>query len=390
MAKALVLDANQRASLAITRSLGAQGVEVHTADSASKALSGQSRYSAGYLQYPDFSDSSASSVAIRGYMKKYEIDTLFPVTDLSNQYIIKRRADFDDLKVPLNPNESIFQLADKGALESLARRLDIPFPETWKVGSVFDLRLILNELRYPLVVKPAMSRTIIGERVIAPPISYANSEEELLNLFRIIPEYSEIDVLLQEYIQGEGHGVFLLTQAGKMKAIFAHRRLRERPPSGGVSVLSESISANLTSVEYAKRLLNEVSWNGVAMVEFKLTASGKPYLIEVNTRFWGSLQLAIDSGVDFPFLVYQILQGKKVDPELCAYQTGRKLRWLLGDLDYLYLLLCRKSSCIRNTGRCAAILKFLKFYEPQMRYEVNRLSDMAPFWFELKRYLKRA
>ena len=37
------------------------------------------------------------------------------------------------------------------------------------------------------------------------------------------------------------------------------------------------------------------------MVEFKHDErDGVPKLMEINGRFWGSLQLAIDAGVDFP------------------------------------------------------------------------------------------
>ena len=50
-----------------------------------------------------------------------------------------------------------------------------------------------------------------------------------------------------------------------------------------------------------QELLDELNWHGVAMVEFKVTEDGTPYLMEINTRFWGSLQLAIDAGVDFPY-----------------------------------------------------------------------------------------
>ena len=39
------------------------------------------------------------------------------------------------------------------------------------------------------------------------------------------------------------------------------------------------------------------------MMEYKQDRrTGTPLLMEVNGRFWGSLQLAIDAGVDFPYL----------------------------------------------------------------------------------------
>ena len=68
------------------------------------------------------------------------------------------------------------------------------------------------------------------------------------------------------------------------------------------------------------------------MVEFIVADDGTPFLVEVNTRFWGSLQLSIDAGVDFPYLLYQIFTSDRAD-SIHHYREGLRLRWLLGDLD---------------------------------------------------------
>jgi hypothetical protein len=82
--------------------------------------------------------------------------------------------------------------------------------------------------------------------------------------------------------------------------------LREKPPSGGVSVLSESVQVNSKLGSLAQTLLENSNWHGVAMVEFKVATDGTPYLMEINTRFWGSLQLAIDAGVDLAIHTAQV------------------------------------------------------------------------------------
>jgi predicted ATP-grasp superfamily ATP-dependent carboligase len=126
-------------------------------------------------------------------------------------------------------------------------------------------------------------------------------------------------------------------------AWFAHRRLREKPPAGGVSVLCESVPVDPVMRGYAEGLLSAAGWFGPAMVEFRVDPDGKPWLMEVNGRFWGSLQLAIDCGVDFPWLLYQLCRGDQVAaPE--HYEVGRRLRWLLGDLDHLLLQLRGKGT----------------------------------------------
>ena len=100
-------------------------------------------------------------------------------------------------------------------------------------------------------------------------------------------------------------------------------------------------------VEYTTSLINKVGWQGAMMAEFKVTETGKPYLIEVNGRFWGSLQLAISSGVDFPKLLYQRSREGGTPPN-SGYETGVKSRWLLGDLDSLYLYLRSPDYSVRS------------------------------------------
>jgi len=191
--------------------------------------------------------------------------------------------------------------------------------------------------------------------------------------------------MLQEYIEGFGSGVFLLYDHGRCVAHFAYKRLREKPPTGCVSVLSESVEADPEQLSAAKALLDKVKWHGVAMVEFKVDAAGNPYVIEVNPRFWGSLQLAIDSGVDFPMLLHKATIGEPYE-SICDYSVGQKLRWLLGDLDRLYLVL--KSSEYSFSKKFIEILTFLVPFAKGMKYEVNRTSDIKPFIREVALYVR--
>ena len=71
------------------------------------------------------------------------------------------------------------------------------------------------------------------------------------------------------------------------------------------------MAASYRDAELARlgeRFVSEAAWTGVVMVEFKKSArDGRYYVIEVNPKFWGSLQLSIAAGVDFPLLLYQLL-----------------------------------------------------------------------------------
>src|SRR5205814_8127815 len=120
---------------------------------------------------------------------------------------------------------------------------------------------------------------------------------------------------------------------------FPPRRLRERPRAGGASVLSESLDVDPRLREFALRLLAPIGWHGVAMMEYKQDRrSGEFVLMEVNGRFWGSLELAVAAGVDFPALWTGLLRGRRVEAS-GSYETGVTSRWLWGDVKRMLFII---------------------------------------------------
>ena len=119
------------------------------------------------------------------------------------------------------------------------------------------------------------------------------------------------------------------------------------------------------------------------MVEYKVEAeSGTPYLMEINGRFWGSLQLAIDAGVDFPALLLQCATGEQPRPR-DSYRTGIRSRWWWGEVDHLLTRLRHSDESLalppNSPGRWRCIYEFLKLWRRGDRYEVLRLTDARPF-----------
>jgi predicted ATP-grasp superfamily ATP-dependent carboligase len=84
----------------------------------------------------------------------------------------------------------------------------------------------------------------------------------------------------------------------------------------------------------ALAMLQALGWHGVAMVEFRVRADGTPVFLEVNGRFWNSLALAVNAGVDFPRLVACLAEDGDVQMT-DSYQVGLRTRWLLGDVRHL-------------------------------------------------------
>jgi predicted ATP-grasp superfamily ATP-dependent carboligase len=387
--KVLILDANQRSALAATRSLGSKDIPVVVADQSVQTLAGASRfcregfvYPSPYLHSERFLETVQQESSIRG------VGVIFPMTEISAELVLKSRAQLEGVEIPFASFPAFERLTDKGKLLELARELGVPVPRTWFVERAEAVEGIMSELEFPVVLKPRRSRLLSAGRWQSTSVRYARSAEELRRSVASLEFLREHPFLVQECVQGEGRGIFALCNRGEPVVFFAHRRLRENPPSGGVSTLSESVNLDPRMQEYAAAILRAVRWHGVAMVEFKCGYDGRICLMEVNARFWGSLQLAIDAGVDFPWLLYRLAVGE-APPVNPGYTVGVRSRWLMGDVAHLYKVLHTNSSGHGLNGwrKRDSIMGFLNFFDRRVRWDVNRWHDWRPFVRELRNRL---
>ncbi len=379
----LVTDAAQRASLAVIRSLGKAGVPVIACDTSDAAIGGASRYCQRYVVCPDSRSKPLAFIDwVASFCRDEAISVVFPITETSSQALLMHPQQLQHIRLPFTDFDRLITIADKASLLDQARAcgLEVPHSYYYDQGSDVPAELPLTP---PFIAKPSRSNHWLGDRWLSTEVSIVRSAQDWQQLLQEREDLREHPILLQEFIPGRGAGIFALYHHGEPLSFFAHRRLREKPPSGGVSVWSESCQPDPGIQAQAKAILDRVQWHGVAMIEFRVDDNGKAWLMEVNTRFWGSLQLAIDAGFDFPWLLYQscVLNRPIAAPK---WQPGNRLRWWLGDLDRLYLVL--KSGDFSAADKCRAILQFLR-PDRRTRHEVNRWSDLKPAWLELKQWL---
>ncbi|WP_290787165.1 ATP-grasp domain-containing protein, partial [Halomonas sp.] len=140
--------------------------------------------------------------------------------------------------------------------------------------------------------------------------------------------------IVQERVAGDGWGVSCLYWHGQRIASFTHRRLQEKVATGGTSTLRVS-DAHAGMEADAHRLLDALEWHGLAMLEFKHDpATGRHVFIEVNPRLWGSIDLSLSAGVNFPWLLY-LAHTRGPAVAQAHFQPARQgvvARWLLGDM----------------------------------------------------------
>ena len=230
------------------------------------------------LREPD-----AFLTAVADAVRRYDARVVVPVTEPSCFALLDATSSMHGAIIA-GPSLAAFQaISDKEHMLAVAREVGLATPTQIRIERPADVDgAALDDLPYPVVLKP--SRSVRGGTIHS--VAYASTPTALRHRIGALAE-SAFPLLVQQRVVGPGTGVFLLRWDGRVLATFAHRRLRESPPSGGASVYSESIDADPELVAGAARLLDRFDWRGVAMLELKRDArTGTAYVMEVNGRFW--------------------------------------------------------------------------------------------------------
>lgn len=393
----LVTDGEQRAALAVVRSLGHAGHPVYVCAARPRPLAGASRWCRDAARVADpLSDPEAFVRDVRELVRRWRVGVLLPIADPSLLALLDARDESDalpDVVVPFPDARTFRRISNKAELLALARCVGIATPDQRVIASrEHAAEVDAAAFPLPVVLKPARSVGEHAGRRAKLGVRHAAAPNELSRALAEFPPQA-FPLLVQQRIEGPGIGIFLLTWEGRTLAAFAHRRLREKPPSGGVSVYRESVAADPALVARSRALLDQVGWCGVAMIEYKVDAeTGVPYLMEVNGRFWGSLQLAIDAGVDFPLLLVRAALGADPEP-VVQWREHVRSRWEWGEVDHLLSRLRRSAAELAlpadAPGRWRAVRDFLTVRRGD-RAEVLRRDDPRPFLRETLQWLRRA
>ena len=315
--RAIVTFARGWQTLVAVRSLGRRGVEVITGDQYSMTPGSLSKYSTGKFKYPDpEKDPSAFLDALEKVVieNKPEDDRPYVLLPIHKEsYLIaKHRERFEQhIALALPGIEQIMQVHNKGTLAAYAQKTGLPMPHTWIPETVDAFHKKLQEMTVPAFVKIRESSSGVG-------IDKVDTHEELEHTFLKFIDQFDLKSgdlpIIQSLVPGDDYCVTTLFNRGKLEACMTYRNLRTYPVKTGPGALRETVEAPAME-KIAGEVLGPLDWHGVAELDFRWdgNAESPPHLIEVNPRFWGGLIQAVESGWDYPWLVFQLAATGTVD-----------------------------------------------------------------------------
>lgn len=342
-----------RVSYVILRALALRNVRVHVADASPLAMSRFSRdcfsfhrYTSPYEDPEGFVDDlvkilkrTGARVLIPGH------EDVLPITRMQSKLP-------HNTMLPFSTPALIEATINKWKVIELALAAGVPVPKTFKPESRYALVQLVSQITYPAVVKTEIGNSAKGVCIVQNP------EDCITKFDHLVREYGLKNPnlpMIQEYALGTGYGVCLLYNHGKLRAFFCERYVRCKDGDVGTSVFRESVYVQKL-VDYARRLMDGLKWHGPVHLDFLYEEeSGKAAFIEVNPRFWGALDLAVRSGVDFPWLLYKMAIDGDVEP-ITDYKIGVRSRWILGDILHLVNHF-RKGNTNKPLSKIASLLR---------------------------------
>ncbi|MCF8222809.1 MAG: hypothetical protein K9J25_06645 [Bacteroidales bacterium] len=324
--------------LANMRSLASKGVEVYVV-ATSDCIARYSKYCSKFFRCPEYiSDvfvgfliDLAEKENIRGWC-------LLPSNDHAVYNISKNREKLCQYYKVITPGLNIIEnIYNKISLIKLANECDVPVP--WTLNGQF-LKLNNNKkFEYPLILKGIFGLSFyktVGKKAIL--INSLKELNTLINSFNKSGTCS--DYYVQELIPFSGRNYTVSFTSfsidGEIKSFWMGVKVREHPARFGTATFAESIFSN-ECLLLSKRLLKKIDYTGVCEIEYIFDERIKQYkLIEINARTWLWVDLAIQSGIDFPMYIYNYLNNIE-QTYTTDYKLGNKWRNIITDTGFAIL-----------------------------------------------------
>lgn len=189
-----------------------------------------------------------------------------------------------DIIVPVESPEKIRLLESKVDTSALATQLGIPQPE------IYTDPMALADADFPVIFK--RDKSFGGSGVYRP-----RNRQALLKLMEHEPGSR---FLIEQCVDGYDCSVDAFRWHDSFTA-GCYRSLANR--GQGPATKRESVEMPLLC-DIARRIMDYLDYNGICGMDFRITQSAEPLLLECNPRFTGGLSTQIASGLDLPYMLY--------------------------------------------------------------------------------------
>ncbi len=238
------------------------------------------------------------------------------------------QAEPDGVRLPSAEHAVVDRVLNKSSLYRMAEALDVPYPETYRLGE-YAPEEITDRLTFPFVVKPELKREF-EEAIGTNVIEVADADEFETVIDRAATH--DVAIMAQERVpiaQGEDRSLvsYVPNSTGSVEETLAlvGNPVVRYPRSFGTSCVVDRVD-DPTVERHALSILEEAGYHGISEAEFVYDRErGRHVLLDINTRPWKWISMPVAAGFNLPFAAYVDAIGLEFDG---VGETKREQRWV--------------------------------------------------------------
>lgn len=324
--------------LGIVRSLGRKGIPVVGLNFPGRYAPGlQSRYCLPFLSpHPERESQPLLDFLVKLAEVLPEKTVLYPASEPYVRFVSRFRRELEVHFLFAIPSRDIIDSVwDKRKQYDLARRVGVPYPETYSLENMDQLEEVKDQIEYPSFVKPCYSKGIWNERYRDVKGFEVSNQVELTNVWKRLSA-EHLQVFVQSIVRGPDSNVFeayvYMSKDEVPLATIVTRKLRQYPVMFGNATFMASVH-NDEVLRFALKFFRGINYRGLGSIEIKKDdRDGKCKLIELNPRLGLQNILATHAGLNFPLIQYMDLTGSPIG-QTADYADG--VKWLDATNDLL-------------------------------------------------------
>jgi D-aspartate ligase len=319
------------------------GIKIHVMSSIKWNPLRFSKYVSKFKYYPKVANDEKWLHQINTEIEKNKIDIVMPIFEIGIRRIIKNKASLAQsaLLVPLPDLETFTTVINKWKLACYCENNKIPVPKSflYTPGEVISASTF-EGIKFPVIIKPLEG---FGGGI---GIEIFKNIEDLLKHLR---EKADQLIIVQNFIKGYDIDCSILAKDGK---ILAHTI--QQGYIAGASPFMPQIGLEFVNnpvlFGVVEKLITSLKWDGVAHLDLRYDEEVNEYkIIELNPRFWGSLDASYLMGINFPYLLTLVTLGYNINPITYKYEKYLSLKGLSRTLKKDFYFIINRKFLLRNT-----------------------------------------
>lgn len=302
-----------------------------------------SKHKSYYKYYKKKSDKEwLNSICLE--VEKHHISIIVPIAEDEFRFLILHQKSLpESVKVIPLPDIINFETAiNKYRLNSFLKKQNLPHPKFKYFNNYETYTSEEINLKFPIIIKPLQEKG--GDGIV----KFENQKD--LDSYLLSHSNSDLgELFFQEYIDGYDIDCSVLCLNGEVLT-YTIQKGKLKGDNAFAPQLCFDFIKNEVVLGIVSQLMKALDWSGVAHIDLRYDEEANDYkIIEVNARFWGSVEGSKFAGINFPDLAIKLALNNQIEKQKYNSIEYMRLKGVVKTIKRNPLFIFKKNYLLNNT-----------------------------------------